>query len=393
MNHLFHMPAFLTTGIGSLEQAGERAVAYGKKAFIVSDPVMKKIGLTDRLIRILKRAGIESELYAAVDREPLDTHVEEALSVCTEFKPDVLIGIGGGSAIDTGKAVSVMVTNPGKIHDYMGYNKLKGAGLPFIAIPTTAGTGSEATKVTVITDTRNDVKMMLSDPHLMPTEAIVDPELTLTMPAPITASTGVDALTHAIEAFISKRAQPFTDSLALSAIEDISFNLKASYDDPENKEARATVMYGAMKAGMAFSNASVCLVHGMSRPIGALFHVPHGVSNAMLLPAVMEYSSEGDLERFAVVAQKMGINTKGLTDREAADKAIEFVKQLCLDLDIPNLKRWGIDQNAFWQVTGKMADDALASGSPQNNPKVPSKDEIIEIYELAYDYNFSKVKV
>jgi alcohol dehydrogenase class IV len=393
MSYLFHMPSFLTTGLGSLEQAGERAKKYGKNVLIVSDPVMKKIGLTDRLESILSKEGIQSTLYSNVDTEPLDRHVDEALEQCKTLSPDLIVAIGGGSAIDTGKAVAMMYTNPGHIRDYMGYNKLKAPILPLIAIPTTAGTGSEATKVTVVTDTKNDVKMMLSDPHLMPTEAIVDPELTLTMPKTITASTGVDALTHAIEAFISQRAQPFTDSLALSAIEDISIYLKRSFDSAEDIEARSKVMYGALKAGMAFSNASVCLVHGMSRPIGALFHVPHGVSNAMLLPAVMEYTVDECVEKFAIIAEKMGIDCNGLSEKEAAAKAVEFVKQLCVDLEIPNLKQWGIEKEQYEKVTSKMAEDALASGSPQNNPKVPNQNEIIELYEISYNYNFSVSEV
>jgi len=283
----------------------------------------------------------------------------------------------------------VMMTNEGTISDYVGNAKMfTKKPVPLIAIPTTAGTGSEVTKVTVIIDTKTDVKMMISQPALLPAVAIVDPLLTVSCPPSVTAATGVDALCHSIEAYISRRAHPVTDVLALSAIEAIIGHLRRAYENGQDIEAREKMAIAAMKAGMAFSNASVTLVHGMSRPIGALFHVPHGVSNAMLLPGVLEFTKESAIERLAVIARLINPQLKDVSNAEAADALVEEVKQLCRDLHIPNMKTWGIDKTAFDKAVDKMAADALASGSPSNNPRVPTHEEIVALYHICYDYRY-----
>lgn len=247
------------------------------------------------------------------------------------------------------------------------------AAIPHIAIPTTAGTGSEATDATVITNTDDDVKMMIKQPNFMPLVAIVDPLLTVSSPPHITAATGVDALSHAVEAYLSKRSHPMTDTMALSAMRLIVENIENAYDDGDNIDAREKMSLGALQAGIAFSNSSVCLVHGMSRPIGALFHVPHGYSNAMLLPAVLEFSKEACMERLADLGRIFKTEYKNLSIERAALVAVESVKALCQKLNIPNLEGWGIEEEKFNLSVSKMARDAIDSGSPANNPRVPTK--------------------
>lgn len=260
------------------------------------------------------------------------------------------------------------------------------APLPHITIPTTAGTGSEATDVTIITNVANDVKMMIKQPAFMPQVAIVDPLLCMSSPKIVTSATGLDALCHAIEAYISKKSHPMTDTFALSAIKAIVENLQTAYDDGKNADAREGMSLGALQAGMAFSNASVCLVHGMSRPIGALFHVPHGISNAMLLPAVLAYSKDACIDRLADIGRIFNSECNSFSNKAAADIAVSTIKELCRNLSIPNLEGWGIDQTAFANSVEKMAKDAIDSGSPGNNPKVPSHSELIELYHVCYRY-------
>ncbi|OQP06204.1 alcohol dehydrogenase [Geobacillus sp. 46C-IIa] len=383
------VPSRVIYGRETFREVGRQAKALGSKALIVSDPVMENIGLVARCEHYLQEAGVPFAKYTGVDKEPTDVHVKEALDVCRSEQCDVIIAVGGGSSIDAAKAVAVMMTNEGTISDYVGNATMfTEKPVPLIAIPTTAGTGSEVTKVTVIIDTKTDVKMMISQPALLPAVAIVDPLLTVSCPPSVTAATGVDALCHAIEAYISRRAHPVTDVLALSAIEAIIGHLRRAYENGQDIEAREKMAIAAMKAGMAFSNASVTLVHGMSRPIGALFHVPHGVSNAMLLPGVLEFTKDSATERLAVIARLINPQLKDVSDAEAADALVEEVKQLCRDLHIPNMKTWGIDKAAFDKAVDKMAADALASGSPANNPRVPIHEEIVALYHICYDYRY-----
>ena len=387
------MPEAIFYGKGAFGQVGEQAAAKGKKALIISDAIMDSLGYVAQCVSHLQNSNIASVVYLDVKSEPTDQYVAESLSLFQREKCDVIISLGGGSCIDTAKAVSIVATNGGYIGEYMGAKKLvTEAVIPHIAIPTTAGTGSEATDVTVITNTTEDIKMMIKQPAFMPAVAIVDPVLTVSSPKSVTAATGVDALSHAIEAYLSKKAHPMADMMALSAMELIVNNIRDAYFQPNNLDAREAMSIGAMQAGIAFSNASVCLVHGMSRPIGALFHVPHGVSNAMLLPAVLEFSQQACTERLADLGRIFAGEGQALSADEAAALAVAEVKKLCLDLDIPNLKGWGIKEREFYDVIDKMATDALASGSPANNPRVPTKEEIEALYVTCFDYRFATPK-
>ena len=386
----FRMPKAVFYGNDSLSKLGEQVSLLGKKALIVSDRIMEKIGNVKKCQDLLDEAGIFHVEYLEVNSEPTDVHVEEALKICTDNQCDVIVAIGGGSCLDAAKAVAVVATNGGYIGDFMGGKRpVEKSPIPLIAIPTTAGTGSEVTSVTVITNTKDDIKMMIKNPAFLPEMAIVDPILTYSSPASVTAATGVDALCHAMEAYISRLAQPLTDNLAISAIELIVNNLREAYINGEDKEAREKMALASMQAGLAFTNASVTLVHGMSRPVGALFHVPHGISNAMLLPAVLEFTKESAEVRLADIGKILRPDLKALTNSELADVTVNEVKKLCRDLNIPNMRDYGLDSERFNQVVSKMAQDALASGSPGNNPKVPTHEEIVELYHYCYNYDFT----
>lgn len=384
-----HSPGTIVYGRDSFEEVGEYAKKLGSKALIISDPIMDSLGFVNKCHALLKTQGIEVVSYIGVTTEPDDTYVAEGLQLLQKENCDVIISVGGGSCIDTAKAIAVVATNGGYIGDYMKMAKVAAvAPIPHIAIPTTAGTGSEATDATVITNTKSDVKMMIKQPAFMPTIAIVDPILTITSPPAITAATGIDALSHAIESYLSRLAHPYSNVLALSAMELIVNNIIRVYEHGDDVDAREAMSLGSMQAGLSFSNASVALVHGMSRPIGALFHVPHGISNAMLLPAVLDYSKDACIDRLAGLGQFFNKTKERLSQEELAQLAITSIKDMCKYMKIGNLKQWGIEEQAYYQAIPKMAEDALASGSPDNNPKIPTLEELMELYKIAYTYEF-----
>ena len=298
---------------------------------------------------------------------------------------DGLIGFGGGSPIDTAKAMAILGKNGGQVRDYKVPNKIPERGMPLLAIPTTAGTGSEVTRFTVITDPHTDEKMLIGGDEVVPDAAIVDYELTLTAPLRLTADTGIDSLTHAIEAYVSTKANPFSDSMALSAMQLIGANLRTVCAEPENRPARSAMMLAATQAGMAFSNASVALVHGMSRPIGAFFHVPHGMSNAMLLPEVTAFSAPAALGRYAECARAIGWAEAAEGDQAAVARLVEELRALNQDLEVPTPAGFGIDRERYFAVAATMAEQALASGSPGNNPRVPTAEEIVGLYGRVYE--------
>jgi alcohol dehydrogenase len=263
-------------------------------------------------------------------------------------------------------------------------NTFSGPALPVIAIPTTAGSGSEATQFTVISDSENDEKMLCPGLSFLPVASIIDYELTISMPPRLTADTGVDALAHAVEAYVSRKANPISDAMSLSAIHLISDNLRRVYQDGSDRGAREAMMAAATQAGMAFSNSSVTLVHGMSRPIGAHFHVAHGLSNAMLLPAVTAYSVSGAVSRYADCARAYGVADTTSGDAIAAGGMVDALTELCLDLEVPTPKSYGIDHDTWDRLSPLMAEQAIASGSPANNPIVPSLNDIQQIYSQIY---------
>jgi alcohol dehydrogenase class IV len=380
----FLIPSVLITGSGSSEKVGEESNKMGvKKAFIVTDQVMVKLGVLEGLKKALEQTKIQFAVYDAVATEPTVDYVKEGLKSFKDNGCDFLVAVGGGSPIDTAKAIAIMVTNQGSIDDYKGLGKVAKAGAPLIAIPTTAGTGSEVTQFTIITDTKTNVKMLIGSPFIIPRVALVDPLLTLSCPRGLTAAVGIDSLTHAIEAYVSVKAQPMSDLFSLSAIELISGNLRQAWANGNNVGAREKTMLGALQAGIAFSNASVALVHGMSRPIGAYFHVAHGASNAALLGVVTEFSLIGNPARYAHIARAMGENISGLSELAAAQSAAKAIKALIKDIKIPTLQELGVEKNKLDQLAPQMAEDAIASGSPGNNPRQATKQEIVELYKIA----------
>ena len=379
----FKTTALIANGPGAAKEAGSFAKGLGKKALIVTDSHLMEIGLLKDIKNSLEAAGVSFEIFDEVVTEPILEYTDEGLKMYQKIKADFLIAVGGGSPMDTAKAISALAMNPGKMSDFEGPNKIPRPGAPLMVIPTTAGTGSEVSQFTIITDTTRNVKMLIASPYILPRVALVDPFMTLTMPQEITAATGLDALTHAIEAYVSVKAQPITNALALHAIKLISGNLRQAWCDGTNLEARTDMMMGALEAGLAFSNASVALVHGMARPIGAYFHVPHGISNAALLPTVMEFSILGNSRRYLDLAEAMGEITTGLSLLDAAYLSAKAVKRLNEDLKIPSLKGLGVDEKKFNSIVGQMAADALASGSPGNNPRKATQQEIVELYRKA----------
>jgi 1,3-propanediol dehydrogenase len=302
-----------------------------------------------------------------------------------------VIAVGGGSVIDTAKATAALATNGGRLPEYEGLDRFRAPPLPLIAVPTTAGTGSEATRAAVVTDPQRQVKMLLMADALLPRAAVDDPLLTLTVPPGPTAAAGLDALTHAVEAYVSRRAQPLTDTLALAAIRAIPEALPRAWRDGHDLPAREAMMTAQLQAGLAFSNSSVALVHGMARPLGAFFGVPHGLANAMLLPEVMRFTLPGAPERFAHIGEAMGTPGggrgagRGESSRLAGPGAVERVAALARELRVPSLRAFGVPEAAFREATVQMAESALASGSPAHNPRPATVDEICALYERVYD--------
>jgi alcohol dehydrogenase class IV len=352
---------------------------------LVTDEHLRDKGIIRSFEEHLKDAAIDVTVFSDVQPDPTDQNVETGLATLQNCNAQAVVAIGGGSVIDAAKVIAVAVANPEPLAAFQGYHKIMNSGLPLIVIPTTAGTGSEATKAAVITDTQRMVKMMMLDAKLMPRISIVDYELSMTMPAALTAHVGVDTLVHGIEAYVSKRSNGMTDPLAISCIQLTARHLLTAYREPENRQAREAMALAACQGGMAFSNSSVCLVHGMSRPIGAIFHLPHGFSNAVLLAAVTRFSLPGAPERYAHISRQMGCCDGRVSDERAGELLVEGLENLNAQLGIPKLRSaLKVDQSQFESHLRKMADDALASGSPQNNPVVPTPDQIAELYARAW---------
>lgn len=380
-----NIPSIVIIGAGAFDEAAPQAVRAGlKRVLVVSDPYLVEQGLPTRMVERCRRLGVEACVYGEVTPEPSDVNVEEGLALLTENGCDGVIAVGGGSSIDAGKGIAIMAANDGPLSEYAGYHRVPRPGLPLFAVPTTAGTGSEMTRVTVITDTRRNVKMMILDAHLLPAAAFVDYTLTLTMPRPLTANVGVDTLTHGIEAYVSRKNGTITDALALACVDLVGRHLVRAWEHPGNHEARGGMMEAASLGGMAFANSSVCLVHGMSRPLGAVFHLPHGLSNSVLLPAVTRFSAPAAPERYAILARKLGWAGEEDDSRNACDRLVDGLQKLNDTIEVPGLRDCGISKEALTGALDKMAGDALSSGSPQNNPRVPTADEIKSLYLEAY---------
>ena len=369
----------------SLELPNVLASLDCNRVLIVTDKMMVKLGYASSIQAVLQQHDITGDVFDNTEAEPTVASIQAGVTKAKNGDYDCIIALGGGSAIDSAKAIAILAKHGGMMQDYRFPRIVTEQGLPLIAIPTTAGTGSEVTKFTIITDETSDEKMLCVGIGFMPVAALVDYQLTMSLPARITADTGIDALTHAMEAYVSKRANAYSDSQAIAAIKLIGPNLRKVYNNGNDEKAREAMMLGATLAGIAFSSASVALVHGMSRPIGAFFHVPHGLSNAMLLPSVTAFSISAAPARYADCARAMGVATQLDNNDEANQKLLIELCALNDELAVPSPQEFGIKRDEFFEVCQTMAEQALASGSPANNPIEPSIDEIITIYQGLWD--------
>lgn len=386
MSYQIILPRFMHIGKGASERIVDTLTSLQcSKPLLVTDHVMVELGYAARMAAYLADRDILMDIFSDTVPEPTVSSIRAGVDIVREGDYDCIVALGGGSPIDSAKAIAILGKFGGQMRDYKFPKVTDDAGLPIIAVPTTAGTGSEVTRFTIITDDETSEKMLCVGRGFMPTAALVDYSLTLSLPQRVTADTGIDALTHAIEAYVSRKANLYSDAQALSAMALIAPNLRMVFADPSNERARESMMLGSTLAGIAFSNASVALVHGMSRPIGAAFHVPHGLSNAMLLPSVTAFSIPSAKVRYAQCARAMGVATQSDSDELANDKLLNELRALNLDLQVPTPADFGIDKATFMAMTTTMAEQALASGSPGNNPRIPTIDEMIELYGALWE--------
>lgn len=379
-------PRELLVGGGSLAQLVPLLGRLGiTRPFLVVDPALQRLGLADGAVAAIEAAGLPLGVFRDVVEDPTDTSVIAAAEAIRAGGHDGVIGFGGGSAMDTAKAAAILASTGESVHALKVPRIVDLPVMPVIAIPTTAGTGSEVTRACVVTDTARQEKMLILGTAALPAAAIVDYELTLSCPYRVTVDTGLDALTHALEALVNRNGNPHAEALALSGLKLIGANLETAAAEPANRAAREAMMLGATHAGLAVSNTSTALIHGLSRPIGAFFHVPHGLSNAMLLPLVTEYSLAAALPAYAAAARALGWAGAGASDEQAGALLVQGFRGLNERLSVPTPRAYGIDEAAYRRLMPEMARQALASGTPGNNPRVPDEAEIVRLYEAAWD--------
>lgn len=384
-------PSRVVIGKGAIGETGSYVDLYGSKALLVASQEIYDIH-GDRVEGVFEEGDVSYATYTDVRPDPTVENIESAYEVWDEEDCDVIVTLGGGSSIDAGKGVGILARNEGPIREFgtdrAGYEGVPNPIPPLIAINTTTGTGSEATRSVVVTDTETATKFLIVSQNVVPEVAIEDPELTTSLPRSHTTFTGIDALTHAIEAYVSVKSYSVPDDFARNAIRRLDASLRKAWANGEDLEARTETMIGQLQAGQAFTNSSVALVHGMARPLGAQLHIPHGLANAILLPYVMEFSSMAAPEKYAEIARLMGAADEETPDREAADRASDAVFDLCADMNLASyLDEYGEipSRGEYLDVVGKMASDAIESGSPDNNPRKPSQEEIEELFVTVYD--------
>ena len=382
MSTYYFLPTRNVFGEGAVQEAWDLVKSLGaKKCLIVTDRYLGQIGMADRVQGILKKAGIEACIFAGAEPNPTDKNVEAGARFYQENECNSIISLGGGSSHDCAKGIGLVAANGGQIADFEGVDKSSKPMIPLMAINTTAGTASEITRFCIITDTSRKVKMAIVDWRVTPQIAINDPELMKGMPPSLTASTGMDALTHAIEAYVSTDANPLTDAAAIMAIKMIAHYLPKAVANGNYMKARDKMAYAQYLAGIAFNNASLGYVHAMAHQLGGFYNLPHGVCNAILLPYVESYNLIGNMNRFRDVAQAMGVQVEGISVTCAAEKAIEAIKKLSRQLEIPtDLKQLGVREEDF----GIMADNAKKDVCQLTNPRTATREQVIEIYRQAY---------
>lgn len=378
----FYIPTVTLMGVGAHKDVGNQVKSLrGKKPFICTDKGITKAGIAQQIVDVIRKdAGVECVVFDETVPNPTDVNVHDGLKVFQDNNCDMIISLGGGSSHDCGKGIGIVATNGGNIRDFEGINKSTRAMPPFIAINTTAGTASEMTRFCIITNTSNHVKMAIVDWRVTPKIAINDPLLMVGMPPALTAATGMDALTHAVEAYVSTLATPVTDACALKAIDLISQNLRSAVANGQDMAARDNMAYAEYLAGMAFNNASLGHVHAMAHQLGGFYNLPHGVCNAILLPHVQRFNLIAKLDRFADIAVAMGETITGLSNRSAAERALDAIVTLSSDVGIPSgLKELGVREDDL----RIMAENAQKDACGLTNPRCPSLENVIEIYRWA----------
>lgn len=384
MNNCLLLPSSVIVGEDALEKAFEMLPAVGRKALVVTGRHVSKTSFASLFFEMMHSSGINYHLFDNIVGEPTDKMINEGYEAYLTHKCDFCIGLGGGSPVDAAKLIALKAANPSSFSLYSVQQKVYSAVPPVVAIPTTAGTGSEVTKYAVATDTNNNCKLLVSTPFILPRMAIVDYRAELSTPSSVKAFSGIDALTHAIEAYISRRSNPLTDDLAISAVRRISGNI-VRYVLENNAESGREMAVAALEAGICINNSSVTLVHGMSRPVGALFHVPHGLSNAMLLPVCMKALSKSSAPKFSRLSKAAGMADINDSDEIATCKLIAVVGQICSRCNIPSMRKYGINEEAFMKSIDKMSADAISSGSPSNAPGSFTEADCRRLYIEAYN--------
>jgi alcohol dehydrogenase class IV len=379
----FRAAGEIVFGEGAIGGVGTIVKRYGgKRILLVVDPGFARGNSFGKVTDPLEKEGLSTVLFDAVEPEPRAVVADRCGELARKEKCDFVLGVGGGSAMDTAKAAAILATNEGRARDFQGLNKVPRPGLPKGMVPTTAGTGSEVTFTAVFVNEEEKKKAGINSPFLYPEMSVLDPELTLGLPAAVTAATGMDALTHAIESFTSKAASPISEMFSVEAIRYIGRSLRQAVNDGSDLNARSNMLLGSLLAGLGLANAGVTAAHSLAYPLGGIFRVPHGVANAMLLPPVMEYNVFSSPKKFAQIAEAMGEKVEGLSEREAAILAVEGVKRLARDLAVPqHLSDLGIPQPAI----PEMAEEAMKVTRPlENNPRPISREEIVRIYQKVF---------
>ncbi|KAF1075000.1 iron-containing alcohol dehydrogenase [Halodesulfovibrio sp. MK-HDV] len=380
----FYMPSVTVIGSGAVKEIPARLASLGgTKPLLVTDKGMTQLGVTASIVQLMQGAGMQCAIYDETVPNPTDKNVSDGLAQYTANGCDCIVTLGGGSAHDCGKGIGIVATNGGTIHQYEGVNKARVAMPPFLAVNTTAGTASEMTRFCIITDTARKVKMALVDWRVTPNIALDDPELMIGMPPSLTAATGLDALTHAVEAYVSTGATHMTDANAEKAIKLISKYLRRAVGNGRNLEAREAMCYAQYQAGMAFNNAGLGYVHAMAHQLGGYLNLPHGECNAILLPHVCEFNMLAAMDRFAEMAEFFGVQSSARTQREAAGNVIQAIRDLMQDVNIPAsltmlAKKYGKTVNP--EDFEVMAESAMKDACAVTNPRGMRKEDIIAIY-------------
>ncbi|MEK3992252.1 iron-containing alcohol dehydrogenase [Robertmurraya sp. FSL R5-0851] len=373
----YEVPTAIEFGNGVINDLAKHVKTLnGTRVLVVGDPGVVQAGVVDKLTKPLEDNGIPYVTFSEIEPDPAIQSVEKGLLLAKEEGCDIVVGVGGGSSLDTAKAIGLMLTNSGHIRDYVGINMVPNQAAPMIAVPTTAGTGSELTIWSVLSDKKAKVKVSVGSIYNMPKLALCDPELTTSLPKHITAATGMDALTHALESYVNKATQPISEGLSVQSMKMIAKNLRLAVVQGENVEARYQMLLASLIAAMAFNTTRLGLSHALALPLGAHFKIPHGIVNAILLPEVMQFNIIGNVEKFAEIATIFGENTHGLTNREAAEKAVTAIRQLKMDVGITQtLSDYGVREEHLDMI----AEEAMLSGNVVVNPVQPTLEDLKNI--------------